>query len=50
MTTPFIYNFRSGLSNKFPNDFQKFNFAHFTPQVKQFFVEKGNLKFSDSEM
>ena len=30
--------------------FLQFNFLHFTPQVKIFFVEKGNLKLSDSKM
>ena len=39
MTIPFMYNFRS-LFNKFPNDFLKFNFAHFTAQVRLFFVQK----------
>ena len=47
LTVPFVYNFRS-LSNKF--DFLKFNFSHFTYQVKLFFVEKGNLKFSEPKM
>ena len=44
MTVPLMYNFRS-LSNKFPKIFFKFNFSHFTPKVKLFFVEKGNIKF-----
>ena len=30
--------------------FLKFNFAHFTGQVKLFFLKKGNLKFSDSKI
>ena len=30
--------------------FLKFNFVHFTPRIKLFFTEKGNLKFSDSKM
>ena len=28
----------------------KFHFSHFTPRVMLFFVEKGNLKFSESKM
>ena len=31
-------------------DFLKFNFSRFTPQIRLFFVEKGNLKFSESKM
>ena len=30
--------------------FLKLNFSHFTPRVMLFFVEKENLKFSDSIM
>ena len=30
--------------------FLKFNFSHFTHQIKQIFAEKGNLKFSDAKM
>ena len=44
MTVPLMYNFRS-LFNKFPKIFFKFNFSYFTPKVKLFFVEKGNIKF-----
>ena len=40
MTVPFMYNFR----------FSEVNFSHFTLQIKLFFEEKGNLKFSDSKM
>ena len=48
---PFLCNFRR-VSNKFPsmNDFLTFNFSNFTPQVKLFFVGKGNIKFSDSKV
>ena len=42
MTIPFMNKFRN-LSYKF---LLKFNRSHFTPQVKLFLVEKGNLKFS----
>ena len=49
MTVPFMYSFRS-TSNQIPYDFLKFNFSHFSPQVRLFFLEKGNLKFSDSKM
>ena len=50
MTVPLMYNFRS-LSNKFPTIFRsKLNFLHFSPQINLFFVEKRNLKFSDSKM
>ena len=31
-------------------DFPKFDFSHFTPHVRLIFVEKGNLKFSDSKI
>ena len=31
-------------------DFLKFNFPHFTPHARLIFVEKRNLKFSDSKM
>ena len=34
----------------FPYDFLKFNSLHFIAQVRLFFVQKGNLKFSDSKM
>ena len=45
MTVLIKYNFRSS-TNKFP----KSNVSHFTAgQVRLFFVEKGNLKFSDSK-
>ena len=37
MTVPFRYDFLSLLY-----DFLKFNFSHFTAQVKVYFVEKGN--------
>ena len=30
--------------------FLKFNFLHFTSQVRLIFVQKGNLKFTDSKM
>ena len=30
--------------------FSEFNSSHFTPQIKLFFAEKGNVKFSDSKM
>ena len=49
MTVPFMYNFRS-LSNKIPYDFLKFNLSPVTPQVKLFFLVKGNLKFSEPKM
>ena len=53
MTVPLMYNFRS-LSNFFPmiqvDDFLKCNSLHFTAQVRLFFVQKGNLKFSNSKM
>ena len=39
MTVPLVCNFRS-LSNKCPNNFLKFNFSHFTPQVRLFFCRK----------
>ena len=35
---------------KIPYDFVKFNFSYFTPYVRLIFLEKGNLKFSDSKM
>ena len=38
---PFMYN-----SKKLPT----INLLNFTPKVKLFFVEKGNLKFSDEKM
>ena len=38
MFVPFMYN-----SKKIPT----INLSKFTPKVKLFFVEKGNLKFSD---
>ena len=43
-----MYNFRS--LSKIPYDFLKFNFPHFTPQVRLFLVEKGNLRFLESKM
>ena len=43
MTVPFMHNF-GRLSDKFPNDFFKSNFSHFTYQVRLFFVEKGKPK------
>ena len=49
ITVPFTYNFRN-FSHKFPTGFLKLNLSHFTPQVMLFFVEKRNLKFSDSKM
>ena len=48
MTVPFMYNFRS-ISNKFPTIFLSL-ISHFSPKVRLFFVEKGNLKFSDWKM
>ena len=30
--------------SKLPYDFLKFNFSHFTPQVREFFVQKGKPK------
>ena len=36
MTVPFLYNFQ--------NNFLKFNFSHFTPQVRLFFVEERKAK------
>ena len=39
MIIPLKYNFRS-LSTKFPIDFLRFNFSHFTFQVRLFSVEK----------
>ena len=46
MTVLIKYNFRTST-----NKFFKFNFSHFTAgQVGLFFVEKRNLKFSDSKM
>ena len=41
MSVPFKYN-----SKKIPT----INLWNFTPKVKLFFVEKGNLKFSDEKM
>ena len=38
------------LSNKFPYDFLKFDFSHFTPQDRLFSQKKENLKLSDSKM
>ena len=39
------------LSNKFPYDFLKFDFSHFTPQDRHFFSwKKENLKLSESKM
>ena len=39
------------LSNKFPYDFLKFDFSHFTPQDRYFFSwKKENLKLSESKM
>ena len=43
MTVPPVHSFRS-LSDKFPNDFFKSNFSHFTYQVRLFFVEKRKPK------
>ena len=43
-----MYNFRKVIY-QIPYDFLKFNFSHFTPQIRLFFVEKGNLQFSDSK-
>ena len=40
--------FEAYLINSLP--FLKLNFFHFTPQVKQFFVQKGNLKCLESKM
>ena len=31
-------------------DYLKFDFSHFTPQIRLFFAEKGNLKVSQSKM
>ena len=39
-TVSFLYKFSKQLSNKFPYDFLTFNFSHFNPQVRLFFVEK----------
>ena len=46
MTLPFTYNFRS------PYDFLKSNFPISLPRLGYFFffIEKGNLKFSESKM
>ena len=41
-----IENFRS-IYNQIPYDYLKFNLLEFSPQVRLFFVEKGNLTFSD---
>ena len=49
MNVPFMYNFRN-LSNKYPYDFLKVVFSYFTTQVILFFLEKGNLKLSDSKL
>ena len=46
---PFMYNFRS-LSNKFPTIFWSLIFPISLPRLSYFFVEKGNLKFSDPRM
>ena len=43
MTVPFMYNFRS-FSNKSATIKLKFDFSHFTPQVRLFFVAKRKLK------
>ena len=43
MTVSFMYNFR-GLSDKIPYDFLKFNFSHFTSQVRLFFRSKKEPK------
>ena len=40
MTVPIMYNYRS-ICDKFPT---KYNFSHFTPQVRLFFVEKRKRK------
>ena len=37
------------LSEKIPYDFLKFNFSYLAPYVREIFVEKGNLKLSDSK-
>ena len=51
MTVPFMHNFEAYLINSLRfSEFLKFNFSHFTTQVKLFFVENGNLKFSESKM
>ena len=43
---PFMYYFRS-LSYIFHTlSFLKFNFSYFSPQVKVYFVQKSNIKFS----
>ena len=39
-----MYNFRSLSNVEIPYDFQKFNFSHFSPQVRLFFVEKRKPK------
>ena len=43
-----MYNFPK-LFLQITYDFE-FNFSHFIPMLGFFFVEKGNLKFSDSKM
>ena len=49
-----VYPHRKGegslLLSEIPYDFLKFSFLHFSPQVSLFFVEKGNLKFSNSKI
>ena len=44
-----IENFRN-IYYQIPYDFLKFNLLEFSPQVRLFFVEKGNLTFSDWKM
>ena len=47
---PFMSNFGT-LSNKFPYDFLKFDFSHFTPQDRHFFSwKKETLKLSESKV
>ena len=36
-----------GRQSVIPYDFLKLNFSHFSPQVRLFFVEKGNVKYLD---
>ena len=49
MNYPSMYKF-SKLILQIPYDFLNFNSSCFTTQVTLFFVEKGNLRFSDSKM
>ena len=45
MIFPFMYNF-SKLFKLIPDDFLKFTFTHFAPQVRLFSVEKGKCDVS----